>query len=323
MRKLSIFLFIGFLFGAVTACTGKAQASAPTLPASHPTAALPATGLPTAGETATPGPTGAALTPVVTPSATPTLAPDAWQSMPVIPDVSSTTKRIYQNGLALNNDPHAFSILGDCLSLPNSLFIDYGKSPDHYNLGKFTDLQPVIDWFHDSFNRQSITLVNGFTSAAVLSPLMSDPKQCHSDETPMACEYRIHHPSYALIAVGTDDYKSTPDAYEARMRQIIDYTISKGIIPILRTKADNREGNDAFNKILARLAYEYDIPLWNFWAAVQPLPYGLSDDQGHLHWADPRHFEYANSMQVAVPVYNLTALQTLDAVWRGVTNQPG
>jgi hypothetical protein len=243
--------------------------------------------------------------------------------MPVIPAVSATARRIYQAGLLHNNDPHAFSILGDCISLPNSLFTYYGKGLGHYDLAEFGYLQPVIDWFHDSFNRQSISLANGFTSAAVLSPLMADPKQCKPDENPMACEYRIHHPSYALIAVGTDDYKSTPDAYEKRMRQIVEYTISKGIIPILRTKADNREGNDAFNKILARLASEYDIPLWNFWAAVQPLrSHGLLDDQGHLTWAAPNNWnrsDYPNSMENAVPVYNLTALETLDAVWQGVT----
>jgi hypothetical protein len=315
MRKLSILFVLGFLCGMATACTGKATASTPVKKTEDAGTAI------SMADTPTPPSIEAvvSVTRTAARSATPTLAPDAWHSMPVIPAVGDTTRRIYQTGLLLHNDPHAFSILGDCLSLPNSLFKNFGKDPEHYNLGNFTDLQPVLDWFHDSFNRQSISLGNGFTSAAVLSPLMNDPKQCQGDETPMACEYRVHHPSYALIALGTDDYKSTPDAYEARMRQIVEYTISKGIIPILRTKADNREGNDAFNKVLARLAYDYDIPLWNFWAAVQPLPYGLSDDQGHLAWADPNHFEYANSMEVAVPVYNLTALQTLDAVWRGVT----
>ncbi len=330
MRKLSIFLFIGFLFGAVAACTDGAHASAPTATesktATDAATALPATGSPMTNPTATFGPTIAITTNTSAPSATPTLAPDAWQSMPIVPVVDANTRRLYAIGQQLGNDPHAFSILGDCLSLPNSLFTDYGKGPGHYDLAEFGYLQPAIDWFHDSFNRQSVSLGNGFTSAAVLSPLMADPKQCRSDENPMECEYRLHHPSYALIAVGTDDYQSTPDAYEARMRQIIEYSISRGVIPILRTKADDREGNDAFNKALARLAYEYDIPLWNFWAAAQLLPsHGLLDDQGHLTWADPdnwNHSDYPNSMQVAVPVYNLTALQTLDAVWRGVTNQP-
>lgn len=206
------------------------------------------------------------------------------------------------------------------LSLPINLFGNYGKGPGHYNLGDYTYLQPVIDWFVDSFNRQSVTLGDGFSTAAVLSPLRADPKQCRPDETPLVCEFRIYHPSYALISLGTDDYKISPETFEQRMRQIVEYIISKGIVPILSTKADNREGNNTFNQILARLAYEYGIPLWNFWAAVQSLPkHGVANDQGHLTWADPNHFEYTYSMQVAVPVHTLTALQTLDSLWRGLT----
>jgi hypothetical protein len=299
----------------MAACAGNSPMASPTIGANDDASAIPVTLAP--GTSAIP--TVVSTVPSPTTPATATLDPDAWQSLPVVPTVDSNTKRIYEIGKQLSNNAHAFSILGDCLSLPNSLFINYGKSSDHYNLGKYTYLQPAIDWFVDSFKRQSISLGNGFNSAAVLSPLRADPKQCQKDETPMACEYRVHRPSYALIALGTDDYKSSPAIYEQRMRQIIEYTIAKGIIPILRTKADNREGDNAFNKVLARLAYEYDVPLWNFWAAVQPLPYGLLDDQGHLDWADPSHFEYANSMDVAVPVYNLTALQTLDSLWRGVT----
>ena len=103
------------------------------------------------------------------------------------------------------------------------------------------------------------------------------------------------------------------------MRRIVEYTIEHGIVPILATKADNREGDNAFNKIVARLAYEYDVPLWNFWRAVQPLDkHGVANEQGWLTWADPNHLEYTYSMQVAVPVRNVTALQTLTAVWQGV-----
>ncbi len=137
-----------------------------------------------------------------TPSATPTLVPDAWQSLPIVPTVDDNTRRIYAIGQQLGNDPHAFSILGDCLSLPNSLFTDFGKGPGHYDLYTYTSLQPAIDWFHDSFTRQSVSLGNGFTSAAVLSPLMADRTQCQGDENPMQCEYRIHKPSYALVALG-------------------------------------------------------------------------------------------------------------------------
>jgi hypothetical protein len=239
--------------------------------------------------------------------------------MPAVPIISDTARGIYADGQLFQNDPHAFSILGDCLSLPINLFGNYGK-PGRYNLGDYTHLQPVIDWFLDSFNRQSVTVGDGFNTAAVLSPLRADPKRCQKSESPLVCEYRIHHPSYALISLGTDDYAMKPETYEERMRQIVEYTIGQGIVPILSTKADNREGNNAFNKIVARLAYEYDIPLWNFWLAVQPLArHGLANNQGHLTWADPNHLEYTYSMQVAVPVRNVTALQTLEALWHGVT----
>lgn len=238
--------------------------------------------------------------------------------MPIIPQVSQTAREIYRAGQALGNDPHAFSIIGDCLSLPINMFGNYGQ-PGRYNLGPFAHLQPVIDWFQPSFRRISVTLHDGFNTAAVLSPLRADPKQCKPNETPLVCEYRIHRPSYVFISLGTDDFGTPPEVYEQRMRQIVEYTISQGIVPILATKADNREGNHAFNRIVAQLAYEYDVPLWNFWAAVQPLKYGVLNDQGHLYWADPNHLEYANSMMVAVPVRAATALQALDAVWRGVT----
>jgi hypothetical protein len=59
------------------------------------------------------------------------------------------------------------------------------------------------------------------------------------------------------------------------------------------------------------LAYEYDLPLWNFWRAVQPLPH---------HGMDPvRNDGFHISEDLAWPVRSLTALQALDAVWRGVS----
>ena len=205
MRKASIFVMIGFLFGGLTACAGHPSMASPTNGVTDTTTVIPATPAPTTQVSATALP----ATPGTTPTATPTLAPDAWQSMPVMPAVSDTTRRIYDKGRALNNDPHGFSILGDCLSLPINLFGNYGKGSGHYNLGDYTYLQPVIDWFVDSFNRQSVTLGDGFNTAAVLSPLRADPKQCQNGETPLVCEFRIYHPSYALISLGTDDYQNS------------------------------------------------------------------------------------------------------------------
>jgi len=87
----------------------------------------------------------------------------------------------------------------------------------------------------------------------------------------LACEARLHKPAIAFILLGTND-ASHPEVFEADVRQILDYLIEQGIVPILATKADDFEGDYSINATIARLAYEYDLPLWNFWLAVQPLP---------------------------------------------------
>jgi hypothetical protein len=79
------------------------------------------------------------------------------------------------------------------------------------------------------------------------------------------------------------------------------------------TKADNREGDWSFNATIARVAWEYDAPLWNFLMAAQPLPdYGLTDGF-HLTFA-ANDFSSADNMQSAWPWRNLTALQTLHSL---------
>ena len=90
-------------------------------------------------------------------------------------------------------------------------------------------------------------------------------------------------------------------------------------MPILGTKADNIEGNGRLNAVIVKLAAEYDVPLWNFWAAVQPLPnHGLHQDGFHLTWERP-FFDQPAALEEPWPVRNLTALQSIDAVWRGLT----
>jgi len=54
-----------------------------------------------------------------------------------------------------------------------------------------------------------------------------------------------------------------PANYERYVRQILEGLIDEGVLPILATKADNLEGDHRINEILARLAHEYQIPLWN------------------------------------------------------------
>jgi hypothetical protein len=254
-------------------------------------------------------------TPTVTP--TPTLDPEAWREFPVIPVVSDRAREIYEFGLSLGNNPNAFSVIGDCEGTPNRFLGPFDYSPSYYRLGDHTYLQAVINHFAGSFGRISYAAHSGFTTSAVLSQFWANPSYCLPGETPLVCEVRIHRPSMAFVMVGTMDYVQA-DLFESNMRQIIEHLINNGVVPILSTKASNLEGDWSINVTTARLALEYDVPLWNFWRAVQPLPgNGLRADGMHVTWGY-NFFDDPASMRYGWPWRNLTALQALEAVWGAV-----
>jgi hypothetical protein len=253
------------------------------------------------------------LTPIiVTPK--PTLAPDAWKEMPVIPTVSDTVVQIYRHGLELGNNPRAFSKIGDCGSTPAWFLGDFDRGPAFYDLGPHQGFLSLIQEFQGSFNRTSLAARSGYNASSLWVPLWADRSQCQPNEPPLACEYRVHRPAFAFIMLGTNDVWH-PEEFEPQMRKIIEYSIANGVIPILSTKADNQEKDGSINATIARLAYEYDIPLWNFWRAVQNLDNGgLQEDGVHLTWGR-NIFSDPNAMSKAWPVRNLTALEVLNAIW--------
>jgi hypothetical protein len=263
-------------------------------------------------------PTGASASASASPNRV-TPAPDDWKNLPVIPGVSQTARGIYQRGLQMGRDPHAFSKVGDCQSI-TTYFLSNLETPDSFDLGQYSSLQQTVDWFKGSFGRESLSVKGGFNAAAVLSPLRADPKECKSGESPVACEYRLHNPSIALISL-EEWWVGHPENYEKYLRQIIEFSIQQGVLPVVATKADNLEGNQLINQTIARLAWEYDIPVWNFWAAVQPLPgHGLIEDGFHLTHGNNFNFAVPRSMQTGWTVRNLTALEVLDTVQRSVAS---
>ena len=224
---------------------------------------------------------------------------------------------MYQLGVVKGNDPHAFAKIGDCETDTDWFLEDFDKGPGSYSLGPYQSLQSVIDYFKDSFGRKSLAARRGFNAASLLTTFWSDPEQCKTDETPLACEYRIQRPSLALIMLGTNDV-SRKDAFEQNLRQVIQFSLDQSVLPVLATKADNLEGDESINATIVRLAQEYDLPLWNFWAEVQPLPgHGLVEDGAHLTHA-PNRFDDPLVMKAAWPWRNLSTLQVLDAVLQGV-----
>ncbi len=246
--------------------------------------------------------------------------PDWWQELPVIPVVSDTAREIYQRGIEMGNNPNAFAKVGDCQNV-HSFFLGVFDKPDEYELGEeYAYLQATIDHFAGSFERGSEAVDNGFNVASVLSPLWSDPNQCEVGENPNECENRLHNPSIAIISMETWWSGEDPQIYEDYLSEIVEYWISEGVVPILATKADNLEGDHGINRAIANVARRYDVPLWNFWLAVQDLPNGgLTEDGFHLTFAR-NFFNDPERLKRGWVMRNLTALQALDAVWRGVSN---
>ena len=247
-----------------------------------------------------------------------TLPPEEWKKWPVVPVVSDRAREIYKAGIAAGNKPKHFSKVGDCQSI-RQYFLGLFDSPGSYNLGeKYASLQKTIDYFSGSWTRKSEAVRTGFNVASVLTSLNANPENCKAGETPLDCEFRIWKPSMVIISMETWTPDRPAQVYENYLRQIVEYTLSKNVLPILATKADNLEGDHAINRIIAQVAADYDIPLWNFWRAVQPLTdHGLTEDGFHLT-NGPNFYNSPKYLDLGWPVRNLTALRTINAVWKAV-----
>jgi len=311
---------------SVTQVTQVAQVSqvAPATQAATPEAMTPSPSLaatPAQGASTAPAPTPLLETPSrPAEPAESSATPAGWQGLPIVPTVSDRARAIYQAGLGQGNLEHAFSKIGDCESQAVWFLTDFDHGPGAYSLGPFGYLQSVIDYFPGSFKRTSMAAKSSFNAASLMSPLWADRSACQPDESPLDCELRIWRPSLALVMLGTNDSPHPAD-FESNLRRVLDYLVGRGVLPVLATKADNLEGDNHINATIAHLAAEYDIPLWNYWRAMQPLPdHGLQDDGAHLT-NGPNRFDDPAAMQSGWAIRNLTALQALEAVWRGVTHK--
>jgi hypothetical protein len=264
---------------------------------------------PTATVTLTPVPPTPTGTPVPTLTPTPDTRqkPEDWQDWPIVPTLSPRALAIYRKGIAAGNDPKAFSKVGDCQSIKEA-FMGLFDLKDRFVLTEDHKIfQETIDNFHGHFNTDSQAVKGGFNAAAVLSPMWANPDVCLPGENPLECEIRVTKPTFMFIRLEVWWDGRTAKQYEAYMRKIIEYAIAHGVVPILATKADNLEGDNSLNETTAKLAYEYDIPLWNFWRAVQPLPnHGLDANR-----PDGFHISYD-----AWNVASFGGLEVLDTLWR-------
>lgn len=241
------------------------------------------------------------------------LNPGAWKEWPVIPEeIDPSLKNVYERGLRLGNDPRAFSIFGDCQTRPDEFFgIFESDSTALQSLP--AEMREAVAYFEGSFSRESSTSKDGTTPGALLwTQWHNGAFGCSFAETPVECELRVHRPSFVIIQIGTH-FESRNTEY---LRRIIQDLLDAGVVPILATKADNREKDERINRDMALLAAEYDLPLWNFWAALSDLP-----DRG-LYTRDDRPLQgpiYLN--EEAAQRHRMTGLAALNAVWRAIVEE--
>ncbi len=243
------------------------------------------------------------------PTPAPTLAD--WRDAPISPEeISQRVLDIYQDGQVQGRDPHSFSVIGDCQAIPFVFMGPYGRGDLEPDAAE-SQLWFAINNYDASFKRWSVTARGGFTAASLFNPLQADPDECKPGETPLDCEFRLNNPAIAFVTLETWLEPETVDRYEGYLRQIIDYVIERGTVPILLTKADASElrgERHVINPAIVNLAYEYQLPVVNFWRSAQYLPnYGIDIEREGFHLSDAGY-----------NVKNTLALRALYQVWTAV-----
>jgi len=245
-------------------------------------------------------------------SNTPTETPivNDWMNLPIEPEPTDRVKSIYEYGQTLGNNPQAFSIFGDCQARPGEFFGVF--ETDETLIASLTpELQETVNHFYGSFNRESPTAQDGTTPGALLWDQWHRGEYgCTFAETPVDCELRIQNPSFVIIQIGSH-FESRNTEY---LRRIITQLIDRGVVPILATKADNRELDFRINRDMYLLAQEFDLPLWNFWASLSDLP-----NRG-LYTRDDRPLQGdIYLIEEAQEIQRMTGLEALNIVWRYAT----
>lgn len=242
---------------------------------------------------------------------------DYWNFTPAMQDV-------FALGQSLGNRVDYFSKVGDSITVNRGYL-----QPFAYGVYDLTErylyLQTALDFFNvdadhpDSAFREPTRAAGvGWTTDDLLA---LDPYYlCGRNDTRLECEYHISKPASALIMIGTNDAVSmSVERYTDNLRQIVEISLKMGVIPVLSTlpsQPRNELQIDQFNLAIVQITQDYNIPLWNYWLALERLPdHGLSRDG--IHPSSPPNDAGTtlftdDYLQYGYTVRNLMALHVLD-----------
>lgn len=249
------------------------------------------------------------------PSAVNDIAYDDFLWMPdaVVANIQS----IHEKGLELGRDPHAFTRTGDSTIEPPVFmtWFDTGR----YELGGYSYLERTVRYFAGSYNHNSVAVRRGLHSWSVFDPMWAPPNVCIGGEHMLECELRRRNPSIIIVRLGSND-RGRPQQTEDSLREVIEFSIGNGVIPIMGTKADRFDIDNHVNGIIRDLAYEYNVPLWDFDLLADSLPgRGLTSDGVHLTGINAYNWTISRGFNTGYGVHNLTALIALDEVRQVIT----
>lgn len=239
---------------------------------------------------------------------------DSFFLMPA--NVQENARAIFTDGQALGRNPRAFSKVGDS-TIENPHFLArFDKGP--YNMGEYAYLQGAIDHFSGSYSRQGQAVRKGNHSWTVTDPMWADKSTCRPNETPIACEIRVHNPSILIIRLGSND-RGVPAGFEQNLRQIVQIAVDNGVIPVLGTKADRFEGSNINNDIIRQVASDFQVPLWDYDLLAGTIPgRGLDVDGVHLTTFYAHDYTSPTAYQRGHGIHNLSALMVLDTLWNEI-----
>jgi hypothetical protein len=266
--------------------------------------------------------------------------------MPIVPVINSASKAtlraIYLNGQGLGNRAGVFAKVGDSITASGSFLTDIGCQSE--DLGDYSSLASTISFFRtttfptgygsawcsdsNSFNAYSVSADSGWSADYALAVLNPLPSGCTApNNTALLCELKRKKPSIVLIMYGTNDLERYNDlnAFRTQLTSIVQKSVAAGVIPVLSTipgRTDSYAGRVAsYNAAIIAVAQANDIPLWNYWLALQApsiINHGISDDDIHpsIYMNELGADFTTTGLRYGYNQRNLTAVQVLAVIKR-------
>jgi uncharacterized protein YraI len=260
-------------------------------------------------------PPGEVLPPVIPPERHD--YPALWLDGPTLNNARATWQRGQQRG----NNPNSLIKIGES-NTAGTVYLctfHYGN----YDLGPYTDLQPIVDRFNstDSFCHYDYTARTGFATANLLDPNWAIEAECQAGETPLQCGYRIYKPSYALIYMGIADMGFyTEQQFRDNLIAMLRYLSGVGVIPILTTYPMADTFNDGkpqiFNAVIRDVALSEHIPLMDVRSVLHDYAnHGTGPDGYHLSVRDTEFTSFGgDELTYGRTMRELLTLQMLQAL---------